>query len=144
MIPTWLFWAFGALICWGIWGIFPKIASEYLHPSSVLFWESAAGGIFGMTLALLVGGKPEFESRGIFFACLIGVAAMIGAYFNINAAKLTTATNVVAVTALYPIVTVLIAAFFLRESLTLRHVIAICLAVCATILIALPEQTGKS
>ena len=137
--PLWLFWAFGAVLCWGLWGLLPKMATNNLSPANVLFWESIGAAIFGIILALCSGAKPEIRAPGVGLALLVGIVAIAGSFCNLHAAKLTEASKLVPITALYPILTVIFAALLLKEEITPRLLLAVLLSIGATLCIAWPK-----
>lgn len=119
--PQWLFWALLAVVCWGLWAITSKLIGEALTAG-----QSQVLSTFGIIPVLAVlwksaGGRsaPGQSSRRGWMAALAAGAVVCGgnvAYYH--ALKIGgKAATVVSVTALYPLVTVLLAIVLLRERL---------------------------
>ncbi|MDG4475063.1 EamA family transporter [Thiovibrio frasassiensis] len=134
-MESWLIPAFTALIIYGLWGFFPKLAVSYINPASALVFEVAGAMLVGLSALLWVGFQPETHPKGILFAVLTGVAGMLGTLFFFIAASRGKISVVVSMTALYPIITIIIAAIFLREPVTAKQVMGMVCAVTAIFLL---------
>ena len=73
-MSSWVWWSLLALFTWGIWGFFPKLATRYMSPQSIIIYEVIAGMAIAVVCLFFAGFKPETHPRGILFACLTGVA----------------------------------------------------------------------
>jgi bacterial/archaeal transporter family protein len=122
-LPLWLFWSLVTIVMWGTWGLVSKIASDGVdaYTNQLLFtvgilpllvfvaWKVRQGA---------AGEKREERGRGVFWAFLTGILGGVGnmAYFEamVKGGK---ASVVTPVTALFPMVTVLLALVFLKERL---------------------------
>lgn len=121
--PKWLIWSLATIVLWGTWGLVSKIASGGIdaYVNQLLY-------TIGL-LPLMVfvawtvskrsrGEKREGQRRGIFWAFLTGILGGLGnlAFFQalVKGGK---ASVVAPVTALFPVVTVLLALVFLKERL---------------------------
>jgi transporter family protein len=132
----WLFYALLALVLWGLWGVFSKIASTHL-PSWVIF-------LVELLVYLLVGGFVWGLMRTPVTWTLPGTAAAVAAglcggfalFFFLKALASGPAAVVVPLTSLYPVITVVLGVTFLHESLTLRHLAGIILATAAVWLLS--------
>jgi transporter family protein len=126
-LPLWLIWSLATIVLWGTWGLVSKIASAGVdaYVNQLLFTVGIAPLL--VFVAWTVGkrgksgestGKPEGRGKGVFWAFLTGVLGGVGnmAYFQamVKGGK---ASVVTPVTALFPMVTVLLALVFLKERL---------------------------
>lgn len=136
MDEKWLSWSLLALLSWGCWGLFPKLATNYITPRSAIMWECLGAAVAALVAVGLLGGRPEVNAKGIAFGMLTGVFALAGAWFYVNAAARGRISVIVTITALYPVVTVLLAWIVLREPIGFRQVLATLLAVTALLLLA--------
>lgn len=137
IFKEWFIFAILALIMWGLWGFFPKLSTNYINPKSALVYEVIGSVIVGMIIAFLVGFKPEVQIKGITFAVLTGIAATLGTLFFLYAVSMGKASIVVTTTALYPLITILLAFLILHEPITITQGIGILLALIAMVLFTL-------
>ena len=134
-MESWLLPASAALIIYGLWGFFPKLAVTYINPVSALIYEVAGAMLVGLFSLFWVGFQPETHPRGILFAVLTGVAGMLGTLFFFAAASRGKLAVVVSMTALYPLITILLAAVFLREPVTAKQILGMLCAGAAILLL---------
>jgi len=131
MMKDWLGNALAALLCWGLWAFFPKLSLRYITPASSVFYE-AVGVIFtGMAVVWLLGPRLEGNFQGAMYALLTGVFGTIGLYFFFTAVKTGPISVISSLTAMYPVVTVILAVLVLHESIKPRQVAGIVLALVA-------------
>lgn len=135
-MENWLLTAFISLVIYGFWGFFPKLAVSYISPQSALVYEVAGAAAVGLVALSLVHFQPETHPKGILFAVLTGIAGMVGTLFYFAAASRGKIAVVVSITALYPLFTILYAAVFLREPVTLKQFAGMVLALIAIVLLS--------
>jgi len=135
-MDRWFLSAVLALLIYGLWGFFPKLAVTYISPRSALVYEVAGAVLVGIFALWLEDFRPDTHPRGVLFAVLTGAAGMLGTLFYFTAASTGRISVVVAVTALYPVVTILLAALFLQEPFTLKHLAGMGLALAAIVLLS--------
>ncbi len=133
----WLVLALMATVLYGLWGFFPRLASLYLSPRDALVYQTL-GGLPVLFLVLVwLRFRPEYHPQGVLYAFLTGVVGALGTLFFFAALKRApTTTPVVMVTALYPLVVIILALVFLRESLSPRHGVGALLALLALLLLS--------
>lgn len=126
MTLTWLIVV--TTVAWGAWGLFDKLAVARAHPLVVQLYGSIFG-LAGVPLYLLVmrklGVRPDFPAQAwhwILLATAVGVGGLVSFTYALRQAP---ATYVIATTATYPAVTMLLAAAFLGEGLGLLKVLGI-------------------
>jgi len=135
-MENWLAGALVALALYGFWGFFPKLAVGYIDPRSALVYEVlGALAVGGLVLAKL-DCRPQSHPLGILFSVLTGIAGMTGTLFYFNAASKGRISVVVSLTALYPLVTIILAALFLREPITPQQWLGMACAVLAIFLLS--------
>ena len=133
---SWFLWTMLALVTFGFWGFFPKLAVNYISPQSALIYQVLGGLFVGLVGLSLVGFKPDTHPMGILFAVLTGITGVLGTLFYYSAAARGQISIVVSITALYPLITILLASVFLHETLTLKQISGLCLAIGAIVLLA--------
>lgn len=135
-MDNWLLSALLAMIIYGFWGFFPKIAVSYISPQSALVYEVGGAILVGLITLFFINFHPQHHPKGIFFAVLTGIAGMAGTFFFFSAAQKGKIAIVVGLTALYPLITVILAVIFLREPLTLKQITGLILAIGAILLLS--------
>lgn len=124
------------LILWGIVGLLQKLSTNYLSAESALIWLVA--GYF-MLLPVLYPSRSIFtySTRSLVYTLLCAALNSLGAWALLAAMKSGgKASIVVPLTALYPLVVVLIAPVVLHESITPRQGIGVVSALIAVVLLS--------
>lgn len=136
-MASWLLPSICALVIWGVWGFFPKLAAQNMTPTSVSIYQAI--GSLAVTLVLLFSMKfkLDFNGKGISFAILSGVAGTLGSVFYNIAAKNGKISVVVVVTAMYPIVTILLSVILLNEKVQFKEIAGMVMAVISILIISL-------
>jgi transporter family protein len=80
--------------------------------------------------------RPELHLKGSSFALLAGVFGGLGVYWYLVAADRGNVSQLVGITALYPVITVLLGVLVLNEPLTAKQMAGVGLAVVAVVLVA--------
>jgi transporter family protein len=137
-MSSWMSWSILALVFWGIWGFLPKLATKYMAAQSIIIYEVLGGLCIGLVCFYFVGMRPETHPKGILYASLTGIVGLLGGFFYLLAVAKGKVSVVVTMTALYPIVTIGLAALLLREPITLKQGFGMALAVVSIILLASP------
>ena len=135
-MSPWLPAALASLVIFGFWGFFPKLAVAYLDPRSALIYQVLGEMMVGLLVLFSLNLHPAFHSRGSLFAFLTGVAGVAGTLFFFTAAERGKISLVVSVTALYPLITIILAALFLKEPMTLKHLAGMAFALLAILLLS--------
>lgn len=136
MTDNWHVSAFFALIIYGFWGFFPKLAVAHISPQSALIYQVLGAMLVGIPLLVISGFRLETHPAGSFFAILTGIAGLLGTLCYYTAASRGKISIVVSITALYPLITILLAAVFLRETISPRQVLGMLFGLIAIVLLA--------
>jgi transporter family protein len=118
-LPPWFWSALIVLATWGIVGILQKLATNEISAESSLIWLVLG---FFIVAPVFWPGRILFTypPRILFYVLLSGALNAVGAWALLAAMKSGgKASIVVPLTALYPLVMVLVAPLVLRESITL-------------------------
>jgi len=135
-LPPWFAYAIIVLVAWGIVGLLQKLSTNYISAESSLIWLVAG---FLILQPLLYPGKVVFRysTHNLVWALLSGVFNALGAWALFAAMKSGGQASIVSpLTALYPLVVVLIAPVVLRESVTLLQGIGVLCALAAVVLLS--------
>ncbi len=133
MKAAWLAYSILSLFCWGLWGFFTKLATNEIRPYTALVYQLAGSTAVYVIGLLALRIKLEANPRGIAFAVLSGLVGTLGFFFFMSAMSRYKASVVVTLTALYPLITVLLSFAVLREAITLKQAAGIFFALLAVI-----------
>jgi uncharacterized membrane protein len=134
----WLYYSILCVFFWGAWVLFSKLGSDEIPASAMQFLF--AFGFIPVALLVLVVKPVKFEKslKGIAYSLGNGVLAGIGGLALFAAYRSGGNTSVItAATALYPLITVILAILLLRERLTRLQVVGLGFAVVAIIIFSL-------
>jgi transporter family protein len=128
-MDTWVFYACVATLCWGVVGLLQKLGTNRVSSRSLLVWLVV--GFAAMLPALWHDGDVTgLGWRVLLIGLLGGVANGLGSWALFEALERGAKASVaVPLTALYPLVTIVLARIFLAETLTFRQWAGIALAV---------------
>jgi len=135
-VRTWYLYALLTVVTWGLWGVFSKIASNYAKPRQALLFQTAGVLIFAVLVLTLENFRIEWHAVGFTWAALGGFFAFVGFLTFFAALEQGKASTVVTLSALYPLVTIILSIAFLHEKLTPRQGAGIVLALIASVLLA--------
>ncbi len=124
----WLVYSFLALLLWGLWGIFNKIATAHLPSWAIFLVELLVYLVVGGFVWGLLRSPVSWNVPGVLAAVAAGLAGGLALFFFLNALATGPASVVVPLTSLYPVITVILGVTLLHESLTMRHLAGIILA----------------
>ncbi|MEM2838797.1 MAG: EamA family transporter [Thermoplasmata archaeon] len=134
----WLFWAIMSLMFWGLWAIPSKLAIGMIGEADYIL-------IDGLTMVVVWGplwlhfekGRMERDIHKLKYSAFAGVMASVGTICLFLALSNGIVSLVTPLTSVYPIVTVLLARFTLKERLVWMQYLAVAIAVTGTVLLAL-------
>lgn len=128
----------GNIVFWGFWGFFSKLAVEKIGFHAGLYYAITLFAFIATYLFFTNQLFPlKFAPHGILFALLAGISGGTATIFLYLLLGKNPAGLVVAITALYPIVTLILSMIFLKETLTLPQTIGFALALVALVLMNL-------
>ena len=133
-MKAWMIYALLTVLLWGLWGFLPKLASTYIGPNSSLLFQTIGNLIVALIVLIGINFRPEIHLTGITYAALAGITGSLGALFFINAITRGESSVVVTITALYPVITIILSFLFFRETITLKQGIGIGFALISMVL----------
>ena len=131
-MPFWVIWTLLTLLSWGIWAILFRLIGDEISPAHSQVISTL--GIIPILAALWWikdSASHSRRRRGILFALGSGILSCLGniaCYEALNSGK---AATVIPLTALYPVVTVLLAIPLLKERLNALQWVGIALSLSA-------------
>jgi bacterial/archaeal transporter family protein len=135
-MDTWVFYACVATLCWGVVGLLQKLGTNRISSRSLLVWLVVG---FAAMLPLLWrdGALAGLGWRVSLIGLLGGAANGLGSWALFEALERGAKASVaVPMTALYPLVTIVLARIFLAETLTFRQWVGIALAVAGGVMLS--------
>ena len=134
----WFWYSILCVLCWGGWALLSKLGSREIPPQTMQFLFTI--GTLPVGIALLIARKFKMERspRGITYALSNGLLAGIGGLTLFAAYHTGSNTALITVaTALYPMITVVLAVVILRERFRLVQVLGLGFAVAAIVIFSL-------
>lgn len=134
----WFWYSILCVVCWGAWALFSKLGSREIPPDTMQFLFTV--GTVPVGLVLLAGrrGKLEKSPRGIGYGILNGILSGIGGLTLFAAYHTNGNTSLITVaTALYPMITVILAITILRERFRPIQAVGLLFAAAAIVIFSL-------
>ena len=122
------------MVAWGFWAVFAKFAARALAPEVAMVISYLAGVTLAVAYLFSKGITPSLTTAGVGYAVAGGLFSGVGAISYYAALRHGTAAVATTVTALYFVVAGVIGVVFLGESISMRDVVAIALAVGSVVL----------
>ena len=135
-MTAWLPAALFALLNFGLWGFFSKMAVSHIDAKSALFFQSIGVIVVGFITLTLLDFKPSVEWKGLTFGLLTGLCLGVGCLFYLIAADKGKSSTIVTLTSLYPLITILLSFVILREGIHLKQALGIAFTLVALYLLA--------
>jgi bacterial/archaeal transporter family protein len=142
-MDTWVFYACVATLCWGVVGLLQKLGTNRISSRSLLVWLVVG---FAAMLPLLWrdGALTGLGWRVSLVGLLGGAANGFGSWALFEALEQGAKASVaVPLTALYPLVTIVLARIFLAETLTFRQWVGIALAVAGGVMLSYETEERR-
>ena len=146
-MKPWLFYSLLTVLCWGLWGVFSGLASGYTRPRQTLIFQAV--GVVAVVLVVLSMEHFQIQRSlaGFGWSVAAGAVNFLGFLFFFaaidkgKAASSTTAatanvSTIIALSSLYPVVTILLSILLLHDKITPRQGLGIALAITAGWLLA--------
>lgn len=145
-IDNWLIASILSLILWGISGFFMKVSTFKLDNKLAFIIQSIGASIVVLIIAIVYFSvtnkmviKQIFTNEKFFIlsSLLAGITGGLGTFLLLKAYEKGNLTTVTVITALYPLVAIILGILILKEKLTLIKLIAIFLSLIAIVLFSL-------
>ncbi len=134
--PPWLWYSAITVLAWGVVGLLQKLSTNHISAESSLIWLVVG---FLVLEPLLYPGSALFHYSGwnLTWALLSGVLNALGAWALFAALKSGGKASIVApLTALYPLVVIMLVPFVLHESITRLQGVGVVCALIAVVLLS--------
>ncbi|HYF51860.1 MAG TPA: DMT family transporter [Planctomycetota bacterium] len=147
---SYLVYVVGAMFMWGLWGFLPRVAVSKLDATGTLIYTWLGGCV--LMIPIVIAGRERLfaiTAANEYFpyvcAMVAGCASMVGSllYNKALALSLGNTAVVIGISALYPVVTILLAVVFLREKMNIGQIVGVLLCVGGAVLLAMSSGTPK-
>jgi transporter family protein len=143
-MADWLMLSLVAIVLWGIVGLLQKVTTNRISADAVLIWDRI-GYVVILPLLVINTRLTRLNNLGaedIFIGTMDGITNSLGALFlYMSLESGAKASIAVPLTALYPLLTVLLAVGLLGERVKPLHWLGIILAIVAGILMSIETPT---
>jgi bacterial/archaeal transporter family protein len=142
-MPVWIFYSCLVIIFWGVVGLFQKLGSNRMSPKGIIVWMTV-GYILLVPWLLTKAGLNHLGPRDIAIGVVGGLTNGLGAWYLFASLDAGAKASVaVPLTALNPLLTILLAMVILSERLTPLQWFGVVLAVVAGVMISYETQTSQ-
>lgn len=125
------------IVCWGVGSFFYKLANDNIHPMMV----SAVVTLLYLVLIpvgmIVFKISPSINWNGFMYAAIGGLGMCLGSLAYFFALQKGEVGLITASTAVYPALTLMLGAIFLREGITVTKIVGCLLALCSVYLLSL-------
>ncbi len=145
-MPEWMQFSLLAIGLWGVVGLLQKLGTNRISAPSLLVWLTV-GFLVLLPLFMREPNLWAMSNLGVVIGTLAGVLNVMGSWFLFaSIEKGAKASVAIPLTALYPLVTVLLATVFLAETLTGLQWVGVLLALLSGAMLSyeVPNSTPKS
>ena len=117
-MKDWFLPAMAALLTWAFWAFLPKIAVKYMEFKSATFYQIMGGLIVGIGILFATRFQLVFNWPGFSYNIIIGILGFLGVFFYLITVSRGPISVVAPITAMYPIIVVILGVTLLHETLT--------------------------
>ena len=135
-MKPWLLYAGLTVVAWGVWGVFSKLASTYARPRQTLLFQVLGAMALGLVVLTMERFHIEWTPQGFGWSVAAGFVNFVGFLFFFAAVEKGKVSTVIAMSSLYPVVTIVLSVLFLQEKISAREGLGIVCALLAGFLLA--------
>jgi bacterial/archaeal transporter family protein len=130
-MKPWLIYSIVTVICWGLWGVFSGLASNYTRPRQTLIFQAV--GVVAVALIVLSMERFQIEhsAPGFWWSAAGGAVNFVGFLFFFAAVKDGKVSTVISLSSLYPVVTIALSIAFLHDKISKREGLGVAFALLA-------------
>ncbi|MDQ3534977.1 MAG: DMT family transporter [Bacteroidota bacterium] len=143
-IPSWLVLTFASLLLNGVWGALIEIPEKRISPGfptslGFIVWSIA---FIPCSIFLLykIGWKLDYSLNGIKKGMLVGLLGAGGQFVIFEALRSGPAYIIFPITSVFPIITIVLSIFFLKERINIWASLGIVFAFISMVLLSLQES----
>lgn len=130
-MKPWLAYALMALLAWGFWGYFSKMASTHTRPRQTLLFQAVGVAAFALVVLCVERFHVDWSPAGFGWSFAAGFVNFIGFLTFFAAVDRGKVSTVITMSSLYPLITILLSMALLHERISRREGVGIVLALAA-------------
>jgi transporter family protein len=130
-MKPWLFYSLMTLLCWGLWGVFSKLASNYSRPRQTLIFQAVGVVAFALLVVFMEQFQIQRTAAGFWWSFAAGFVNFVGFLFFFAAVQKGKVSTVISLSSLYPVITIALSVLLLHEKITKREGLGIAFALGA-------------
>jgi transporter family protein len=135
-MKPWMLYAGLTVLAWGVWGFFSKLASTYARPRQTLLFQVAGVMAFGLVVLSMERFHIDWSPQGFGWSAAAGFVNFVGFLSFFAAVEKGKVSTVIAMSSLYPVITIVLSVLFLQEKISSREGLGIACALLAGFLLA--------
>lgn len=135
-MKPWLFYSLMTLLCWGLWGVFSKLASNYSRPRQTLLFQAVGVVAFALLVLFIEQFQIQKTAAGFGWSFAAGFVNFVGFLAFFAAIQKGKVSTVISLSSLYPVITIALSVLLLHEKITRREGLGIAFAITACWLLA--------
>jgi bacterial/archaeal transporter family protein len=135
-MKPWLFYSLMTLLCWGLWGVFSKLASNYSRPRQTLLFQAVGVMAFALLVLFIEQFQIQKTAAGFGWSFAAGFINFVGFLAFFAAVQKGKVSTVISLSSLYPVITIALSFLLLHEKITRREGLGIAFAITACWLLA--------
>lgn len=135
-MKPWVIYSALTVLCWGLWGVFSKLASNYSRPRQTLLFQAVGVMVFALVVLAMEQFQIQRTPVGFGWSAAAGFVNFVGFLFFFAAIEKGKVSTIIALSSLYPVITIVLSILLLHEKITAREGLGIGLALAAGWLLA--------
>jgi transporter family protein len=135
-MKPWILYASMTVVAWGVWGVFSKLAANYSRPRQTLLFQVVGVMAFGLVVLSMERFQIAWTPQGFAWSVAAGFVNFIGFLAFFAAVEKGKVSTVIAMSSLYPVITIVLSMLFLHEKVSSREGLGIACALLAGFLLA--------
>lgn len=135
---NWLLPALAALVVWGFWAFLPKLALQTLPPHNVIFYESLGNFIITLPILFYLKFNIKTDRKTVKMVATMSVLTVCAILSYFTALAQGPVAVIATMTAMYPIICLILARVILKERVNTLQKVAILMALSSILLLAWP------
>jgi transporter family protein len=116
-MKPWILYAVMTVLAWGVWWL-QQAGIKYARPRKTLIFQAVRAAAFGLVVLSMERFHIEWSPRGFGWSAGVGFVNFMGFLAFFAAVEKGKVSTVIAMSSLYPVVTIALSVLFLREKIS--------------------------